>query len=258
MLLSWFYFRRYQVNRPPIGVFNLRDMLIMFVFIILIPFFYLVLPLWVAAGLLLLAAMSIFYMTWEAVLPARWLVWLVVLGLVGLDLGASAWFGTTNNWFFLVNNCVLVLLIVGLTNLWAQSGMKARDAAILGGLLVIYDFIATTQLPLMTDLLHRLSGLPFAPTLAWSSGNIGLGIGLGDMLMATVFPLVLRKAFGRTAGITALVIMLGAMVILFALPFQVVFPAMVVFGPLMGLQYLYWKYQRGSERTTWQYLQSEL
>ncbi len=34
-------------------------------------------------------------------------------------------------------------------------------------------------------------------------------------------------------------------------------PLMVVLGPLMGLQYLYWRRRRGQERTTWHYLQEE-
>ncbi len=82
-----------------------------------------------------------------------------------------------------------------------------------------------------------------------------MGIGLGDLLLATVFPLVLRKAFGRPAGITAIGLALAAIGMLLALPLQGVFPMMVVLGPLMGLQYLFWSRRRGQERTTWQYLQ---
>ena len=36
-----------------------------------------------------------------------------------------------------------------------------------------------------------------------------------------------------------------------------IFPVMVVLGPLMVLQYAYWRRRRGVERTTWQYLQVE-
>jgi hypothetical protein len=37
----------------------------------------------------------------------------------------------------------------------------------------------------------------------------------------------------------------------------VTFPVMVVLGPLMVLQYLYWRHRCGQERTTWQYRQAE-
>jgi hypothetical protein len=226
ILGGWAYCRRYQVSRPPIGVFNLKDLALMVLFIILVPFLYLVLPTWLAAGLLLLAALSVLYFTWEPVLHTRWAIW-------------------------------LVMVVAGISNLWAQSGMKARDAALLGAFLAVYDVLATSQLPLTSTLFTHLAGLPLAPLLSWGSGRGALGIGLGDLLLATVFPLVLRKAFGRSAGIIAMILAPGAMGMLLALPLRGVFPVMVVLGPLMGLQYLFWRRYRGQERTTWQYLQEE-
>jgi hypothetical protein len=72
---------------------------------------------------------------------------------------------------------------------------------------------------------------------------------------------VLRKAFGRAAGVAALAIGLGALGVVLALPLlgvvQVTFPIMIVLGPLMIGQYLYWRHQRGQEQTTRQYLQTE-
>ena len=94
----------------------------------------------------------------------------------------------------------------------------------------------------------------WSSTLPWGTSSAALGIGLGDVLLATVFPLVMRKAFGRAAGIAALVIALLAIGTMLALPLKVVFPAMVVLGPLMMLQYLYWRSRRGPERTTRRYL----
>src|SRR6266567_786743 len=257
LLGSWAYFRRYQVSRPPIGVFNLKDVALMVLLIILLPLLYLILPLWLAATLLLLVALSILYFAWEPVLHARWAIWLAALAMLALDSAAAYLLGTRQNAFFAVNNLVLLLIVVGATNLWAQSGMKARDAAVLGACLSVYDFIATSRLPLMGDLVARLSSLPLAPLVAWSSEHTLWGIGLGDLLLAAVFPLVMRKAFGRTAGLVALLLAFAAIGTLLALPLQGFFPAMVILGPLMVLQYLYWKSRRGRERTTWQYLQEE-
>ena len=257
VLGGWGYFRRYAVSRPPIGVFNLKDITLMVLFVILVPFLYLLLPLWLAAGLLLLAALSILYFTWEPVLHAHWAIWLATLVLLAVDLGAALLFKTNNDRFLAVNNLVLIVLIVGITNLWAQSGMKARDAALLGAILAVYDIVATSLLPLTTAMFVRLAGLPLAPMLSWGSGSTALSIGLGDVLLATVFPLVMRKAFGRAAGIAAMVIVLIAIGTMLVLPFKVVFPAMVVLGPLMVLQYFYWRRRRGHERTMWQYLQEE-
>ena len=263
VLCGWLYFRRYQLTRPPIGVLNLKDVAIMLGAIVLVPYLYLALPVWLVTGLLVSAILSVLYFTWEPILRARWAIWLAVLLLVGVDIGAALWSGTTATPFIAVNNLVLTVAIVGITNLWAQSGMKARDAAIMAGALAVYDFLATSQLTLMTDLVNRLLTLPFAPLVAWDIGSDGrgLGLGLGDLLLATVFPLVMRKAFDRPAGLWAMSLGLGAIGTLLALidlaVVRVALPVMVVLGPLMVLQYVYWVRRHRVERTTWQYLQVE-
>jgi sterol desaturase/sphingolipid hydroxylase (fatty acid hydroxylase superfamily) len=72
-------------------------------------------------------------------------------------------------------------------------------------------------------------------------------------LIATLFPIVMRKAFGREAGIGAMVITLGAVMAIMMLPIlgflQKTFPVMVVLGPLMVLQYIYWIHRHEHERT---------
>jgi hypothetical protein len=257
LLGGWGYFRRYQVSRPPIGVLNLKDITLMVIFILLAPFLYLVLPLWAAWGLLGLSALGVLSATWEPVLHARWATWLVVLAGLSADSGAAFLFGRSSIGFLAVNNTLLLLVIVGISNLWAQSGMKARDVVLLAAVLTVYDVLATSALPLTSDLFTRLAGLPLAPIIAWGSGSSVVGIGLGDLLLATVFPLVMRKAFDRAAGITAIVLALLAVGLLLALPLPGVFPVMVVLGPLMVVQYFYWRRRRGRERTMWQYLQQE-
>jgi len=263
MLLGWLYFRRYTMTRVPIGVFNLTDIAIMIGMVILVPFLYLLLPIWIVASLLTLASLSILYFIWESILRSTWAVWLVTILLIGADLITALLPNIDHIWFFIFNNIILVLTVVGVTNLWAQSGMKARDAAILGGALAIYDLIATSILPLTNNLFSRLAKLPFVPELAWPLNTAGewLSIGLGDLVLVTVFPLVMRKAFGRTAGIFAMIIGLGAISLLIVgLIFHLLvgtFPVMVVLGPLMIFQYIYWYRRKQQERTTWQYLQAE-
>jgi hypothetical protein len=260
VLLGWAYFRRYRLARPPIGVFGLGDVAFMIGAIVVVPYLYLAFPLWLVAGIFASAMLSILYFTAEPILRSRWAIWLVVLVLPGADIWSAFRFGPTSVPFLIVNNTVLILAIVGATNLWAQSGMKARDITVLAGVLAVYDLIATSLLPLTTDLFTRVASIPFAPLVAWGIGNDLLSIGLGDLLLAT-FPLVMRKAFGRSAGIAAMAITLGAIAALMVLlglgNVYVAEPAMTVLGPLMVLQYGYWLRRRGHERTTWQYLQIE-
>jgi hypothetical protein len=261
VLLGWLYFRNYQLARPSVGVLNLGDVAFMIGVIILIPYLYLALPLWLVAAIFALAMLSILQLLGEPLLMARWANWVFALSLVGADVWTNLRLGATSTAFLLVNNVVLVLAVVGVTSLWAQSGIKARDVAVLGGVLALYDLIATALLPLMTDLIERLASIPFAPVVSWGAGPERFVIGIGDLLLTTVFPLVMRKAFGRSAGIAAMAINLGAiaatMAFLQLARLEVAVPLMSGLGPLMVVQYAYWVLRRGPERTTWEYLRTE-
>ena len=149
--------------RPPIGVFNLKDIAFMLCCIILVSFLYLMLPLWLVAGLLALLTLSILYITLEPLLRVLWIIWVAALILLILDVGTALVLGTKHSAFLSINNTVLIIAIVGISNLWAQSELKARDAALLGVLLAVYDVIATIELPLMADLFTPLAALPFIP-----------------------------------------------------------------------------------------------
>jgi hypothetical protein len=250
---SWLYFRCCQLPRPPIGVTNMRDIAILIAAVVALPVLYLILPIRVVAAFLLLSALSVLYVTLLPVLRARWLVWLVALALLLLDAAASYVFSARQSSFFVVNNLVMLVLIVGVANRWAQSGVKARDMVILGIALAIFDFIATAHSPLIITLLDRLSSLPLAPIIGWNGEGATLMLGLGDLLLAAVFPLVMRKAYGRMAGLIALAFALGAVGVFLARPVRQGFPVMVVLGPLMAAQYRYWRWRRGQERTMKQY-----
>src|SRR5262252_4714975 len=64
----------------------------------------------------------------------------------------------------------------------------------------------------MNDLIGRLAGLPFAPMITWASGtNKWLGIGLGDLLLAAVFPLVMRRHSDARQGSRALALGLATL-----------------------------------------------
>ena len=157
---------------------------------------------------------------------------------------------------------LLTLLLVGATR-QSVGSTEARqcghvDLVMLGLALMVYDYVATWQFHTMSDLFERLAQLPMVPMVAWRAGAATwMGLGLGDILLATVFPLVMRKAFSRTAGLVAMMLGLVAIAVILALPLiwgveASVFPVMIVLGPLMLVQYLFWQ-RRCEERTTWQY-----
>jgi hypothetical protein len=270
VLLGGAFFRRYRVARPPVGVFDLGDVALLLCAVVLAPLLYLALPRWAAAVLLGLGVLGALLVVLEPVLGGgrgargRWaarLVWPLALALLAADVAAALHPGAPPTVSLAVNNAVLVLAVVGVTNLWAQSGLKARDAALLAGALAVYDAVATAGLPLTDALLGRLAGLPFAPLVAWPAGpGGGLGVGLGDLLLATVVPLALRKAFGRRAGRAAAALAVATLAGLLALLdlglVRTTIPVMVALGPLTVGQYLGWR-RRGRERTTREYLQAE-
>jgi hypothetical protein len=262
ILLGMAYFRRYALTRPPLGVMTLGDVVVIMGAIILIPYLYLYLPGWLVATLLGIGALGLLQLLVEPILRPAWLSWLIAAAVVATDIALAHQVGTSSIAYVAINNVVLLLTVVAVTNVWAQSGLRARDLSILAGALVVYDLVATSLLPLTTQLVERLAGLPFTPVLAWPVGDQGwAGLGLGDLLFVTVGPLVFRKAYGRTAGWGAIGVALlaigGVMLAGVTGWLSGVFPVMVVLGPLLVLQFLIWQRVKGPERTTAQYLVAE-
>jgi hypothetical protein len=260
---GFLYFRRVRINRPPIGVVNLRDALILVGLLIVMPYLYLALPLVVVTALLAVIVLTALFMTLEPLVPHRPTLWVLCLGAVAADITLALSRGVTSDSFLLFNNVVLCVVVIGAANLWAQSGMKAREVAVLAAVLTCYDFIATWQLHLMTEVFLRLGQLPLVPVVAWgiTDPNTSLRLGLGDLLMLTVTPLVFRKAFGRRAGLVALgssaVVLTVMLTLMTAQIITGSVPVMGVLGPMIVAQYWYWTRTVGTERTTREYLRAE-
>lgn len=262
VLATWAYYRRYRVARPPFGVINLRDATIGLVALVVLPFLYLALPLWLVAGMVGLGALAAVYYALEPMLSARWTVWAASLALIGADIALGLAAGSTSTPFLVVNNVVMVLVVLGASNIWAQSGIRARDVAVLAAGLTVYDVLATWQLTVMFDLMLRLNQLPLVPMIAWNLADLptALQLGLGDLLLVALYPLVARKAFGRAAGVVAALVGIATVATTIALlatgVLGTTIPVMVFLGPLVVGQYLHSR-RRGPERTTRQYLLAE-
>jgi len=261
LLLAWAYFRRFQLDRPPLGAFNRTDVVIMLVALVTVPYLYLILPAWVAAGFLALGMLSVLSAALRPVVSQRPLRWLAIAGLLIADVVLAATHGAGSAPFLAVNDLILVIVVIGTAALWAQGGMKAKDLALLVTGITLYDVVATTQVSVMADIAQRLSAIPFVPFISWGPPSRPLGLGLGDLLVTAVFPLVMRKAFGRSAGWVALgsgaVGIVGMLTALYWARTATLVPAMVVLGPVLVCQIAYWSRKRGAERTTWEYLRDE-
>jgi hypothetical protein len=85
---SLYYMRRVRLERPAIGRFNGRDVTILFVFLTVLPAFYLLLPRWALTLALIVTFVAALHIGFSPILSPTWL-WLGI----GLLIGADLWMG---------------------------------------------------------------------------------------------------------------------------------------------------------------------
>jgi len=189
------YFDRFTLPLPPIGVFRGLDVVVLSVMVVLAPLGYLALPKAVvgtAFGAMILTAVHLALAPVVGSRPAT--VITAALGAASLVTWAGSLVGATA-----VSDVELALAVVGVANLWAQGGLRSRHVAAFAAVLAGYDLAATGLSDLTGRLAREVQGLPFAPMFSVS----GVSIGLGDLLMLTLFPLTATRAFGRSSGLAA-------------------------------------------------------
>jgi hypothetical protein len=262
------YFRKVRMERPAIGRFNGRDVLILYVFLMLLPAFYLLVPRWALETLLVLTFMSALSIGLGQVLKPT-ATWLIVGTLIGADL----WFGqhllaTVPGWqvFWAENSLVVLLAAISVANLYVQGGMQLKHVAIFAGGLAIYDSIFTIGFPITNLLVRDFVGYPLFPAMGMRISFNEAIIGLGDLLIYAAFTIAAFKAYGKPALRLAfgLILVFGA-----AMPtlsgllinyidsrLDVIIPAQTWFGPAALVGYLWLRRRYGRERTMKEYLAS--
>jgi hypothetical protein len=254
------YLRRVRIDRPPVGVFNGRDILIVGALLTVLPVVYLHIPTAVLVGTFALLTTAIISFALNPLMGSR-SGWAIAIVLVVVDIAAAHVGRESAPWIFAgINNLALAVAVVGVGNLWVQSGVRARHVAMLGTGLALYDLVATLALPIMGQFVERISTLPLAPMLTWGSGDGKVGIGLGDLLFLIVWTLVAEKAFSRRAALAAAAL---GMVCTFGLFMTFWFdlvnrplPAMVALGPVAAFHYYIMIRRFERERTFAEYLAS--
>ncbi|MEU8699446.1 hypothetical protein AB0C61_17600 [Streptomyces sp. NPDC048680] len=244
------YFGRVRMPRPPVGRYELPDVAVVSAVVVAAPLVYLELPraaVAVVFGLVLCAALQFTL----APLFGGGRAWGVALGSVAATAGCA--FADRPLAVMVLTDVLLAVAVVGVANMWAQSGMRSAHAAWFAGALACYDLVATGLTSVMDRFAAQVMGLPFAPLLAVTRGDPPVALGLGDLLLLVLFPLVAFKAFGRAAGLLAAGIGLAvsaAVSLLFALgALTGAFPLLTALGPLIVVQHVLWVRVRGAERT---------
>ena len=265
--LALVYLQRVRLERPAVGTFNGRDIAVLFIFIVGLPLLYLVLPLLplvIFLGITFVSALSI------GLRPllnptASWI-------LIGLLVGANIWMtrtllGTVTGWqiFWIENSVVIIAAAVTVANLYVQGGMRVKHVAWFALILAVYDAIFTFKWPVTNILAQRFLESPLDPAIGFRLGLYNAALGLGDLLVYSLFVIAVHKAYGRIATKVAMgiTVVFGAITpALLPLVFRVfidartdlVVPAQVAFGPAAFLCYLWLKHTYGRERTMDEFL----
>jgi len=260
------YFRRVRLERPAIGAFNSRDLVILAGFIILLPILYLAVPGPVLTAFLVLTFGSAMAIGLRPILPTRYRRVLIPV-LIGAEivvtytlLGAPR--GLQLYW--VLTSAIVLIAAMGVSNLYVQGGLRMRQIAWFALFLAAYDAFFSTVIPLTPQLAAAFEGRPLNASIGWASGRFSANIGLGDLLVYGLFVTAAYKAFDRRGAIWAFVtiFLFGALAPSVA-PLVVsqfdqgsngiVIPAQLFFGPA-AFAVTARLHRRHPERTTSQWL----
>jgi len=263
-----FYFRRVRMDRPAVGRFNGRDVLILFTLLAILPAFYLLVPRWALESLLVITYMSALSIGFTPLLRpvALWLG-------IGLLIGADLWLGqhalgTVWGWqvFWTENSLIVMLAAISVANLYVQGGMQLRHVAWFAAGLAIYDSIFTIGFPITNLLVRDFVGYPLFPAMGMRISFNEAIVGLGDLLVYAAFTIAAYKAYGKRAlqiAVTLILIFGAAMPTLSGLlinyidaRLDVIIPAQTWFGPAAIVCYFWMRRHYGPERTMKEYLAS--
>jgi hypothetical protein len=268
-LLALLYFRRVRLERPALGVFNARDILLILVFILSLPFLYLVLPSYVLTGMLALTFSSALYIALRPFLRPLYLWPLVAFLLVGDIVVTRTLMGTTQGWqvYWVFNNVIVLGAVVGISNLYVQGGMRMRQVVWFSFILACYDLFFDLVVPVSAHLADRFHGQPLDAAMGWISGSYSSNLGIGDILIFALFTISAYKGFGRKGMFASIVTiclcgaLLPSLSSLMILPLVrggigITIPVQTFFGPFAVLTY-YLLRRSGPERSMARWMSAE-
>jgi hypothetical protein len=263
------YFRRVRMDRPPVGTFNARDVVILLVFIGILPFVYGWLPDPLVTCLLAVTFASALYIGYRPLLGSAG-IWLGIGLLFGFNIWSSHHvLGTIPGWqlWYSEQSIMVALSAIAVCNLYLQGGMKLRHVAWLSLGLAGYDILFASYYPLTGRLIARYITHPLTPVMGMRFGEVDYAVGLGDLLVYSLFFVAAYKAYGAQAAriAAAVIVVMGGFATAF-IPFlfnlsnanlDILIPAQSLFGPVAFLTYLWMKRHYGRERTMAEYLASQ-
>ena len=244
------YFRTVRLDRPAIGCFNGKDVLTLFGFIVTLPVLYLLVPPLVLTVFLVITFVSALSIGYRPVLP-RMVLWPAIGLLIGANIVVARHsLGTTRGWqiYWTLTSVAVLLAAVAVANLYIQGGMRLRHVAWFALGLAVYDPIFSFGFPLTAKLADAFAGFPLDPSIGFRAGLDSANIGIGDLLVYSLFAVAAYKGYGRRGVRLAVVLVtvfgglapsLAPLVISAVVRgnIGVVVPAQLFFGPAAFVGY---------------------
>jgi hypothetical protein len=263
------YFRRVRLERPPLGVFNPRDIGMVLIFILALPFLYLILPSPVLTGILVVTFVSALYLALRPFLPPRYLWPLLAVLMVANILITENLLGTRQGWqaYWVLTSAIVLIASVGVANLYVQGGMNLKHIAWFALILAFYDGFFNLVVPISQKLADRFEGQPLDPSIGFTVGPYSANIGLGDLLVFSLFTIAAYKGFGKRGAIASFIIIgiFGALMpatspliltVFIRQNIGIAVPAQAFFGPAALVTY--WLLSRRSaERSMGQWISEQ-
>ncbi|OLE21636.1 MAG: hypothetical protein AUG49_21565 [Catenulispora sp. 13_1_20CM_3_70_7] len=269
IVCALWYLRHVRMERPGIGTFKGRDIAVLTVFLATLPLLYIHLPRVILTSFLAVTFTASISIGLKPLLkPAQ--VWLVVGGLIGLNIWlARTMLGTVLGWqIYWAEDAILVVLgAASVANLYVQGGMKLKHVASFALTLAFYDVLFTTAFPVTDALAEEFLGFPLDPSVGMRFGIANAALGLGDLLVYSLFFCASFKAYGRKGAKLA-----GSLALVFGVvgpsyaPLVVnvldargdrIIPAQAIFGPAAFFAYRWMRKHWGRERTMKEFLESD-
>jgi hypothetical protein len=260
------YFRRIRLERPAIGVFNARDIVIVMVFVLTLPFLYILLPSTALVVILCITFTMALYIGLRPMLRPRYIWILIPVALATNIVIAETLLGTGVGWqlYWVLDDVIVLLAVVGISNLYVQGGMRLSHVAWFALLLAVYDGFFAFVIPISQQLADHFEGQPLDPSIGFAMGPFSANIGLGDLLVFCLFIVAVYKGFGKRGAIIGFINIVLFGVLLPSLSplviaavtrvnIGVTIPVQVLFGPVAFITYL-WLSHHTPERSMAEWL----
>ncbi|MGD2247916.1 MAG: hypothetical protein PVF58_05880 [Candidatus Methanofastidiosia archaeon] len=195
------YYKRVEIERPPFGHFNWRDLILALAFIVGAPFGYLALPQWGATILFALIFLTLLNLSTSQVIEEYSVVRVLFLvAVLGVQYVVYNRFNS-----FMLSNVLALIIFMCVGPVFVKNGLQPKEVAFFGTALIVYDVIATIGSGFMMQFVEKMLSQPYFLGFVASDFLVGGG----DVVLSSIFVATTIKYKGLKQGyilVTALTV----------------------------------------------------